>query len=604
MMIRFGKQISFLLAALLLAVSFPKVAHSAETPLDVIPKTVSLVVRLKAPKTIVDKASKISDVARLGLGQFIVGQWASIGQFIGNPNLDGIDQKGEFWIAVFFRELGPPDIVLIIPGSDLDDMKDAIDASYEFTQYKTWGVYSKSKGAMKRFEECIAGKAEALGEFPDEKTTEVFNQGDANLFINLLEIKKTYQDRIDQSQEVIKKGLQEAKEQIEKVEESGDIPGSEDFDMEEVFKFYENLIPLYYQAIADAESYTFSIKLDDSGVIAREYFQFQPESQTAKFFAQFSPATSSALTQLPKDQRVYLEFSGKMIQSQMETAETVLNFFKHSEEKKKEIASTIEKIKALKFGNMGLSLALGDLSEGTIRSSVVGNASPGSDFKEAIREILPVISNYELAGMKQEVELVKDAETYGNLKADISKITQTIAPEYKIAEEVIQPFMEALYGPEGVVTRTVYLPDAYIQTLGGGRAQMEAAIKAQKEGASMSEGTALKRDRSRLPEKTDITLFVDAPNLLIDISRKIIEAEIIPMIPVLVDTTPLTDLKLSQSYLGWSLATTKEGVHMQYSIPLEQIKNWGKLYDALLKMQRKQPPMGQPKRNDFPPPEM
>lgn len=558
-------------------------AFSADSPLDVIPENVSFVVRVKSPKTLTEKAAKIADAVRPGTGQLVTGQAQSLGMAIANPTLDGVNQDGEFWVAAFLKDEGEPDVVLIIPATDVDEMKDAIDASYDFMAYKSYGLYTQDEGVLQHFRDCQSGTKNALKKIPEGKSSSVFNTGDVNAWINLKEVKTIYKDKIDEGKSEAENGLKQLGQQMEDAQDQG-IPGVEGMDFKKIVSLYEKLLKMAIQALEDTETYTISIGVERAGgVNINEYIQVAKDSKTAKAMATLSPTESMTLKQLPKGDMMYVESSANIMQLQTKMIDFAADMMQVTEDKQDDLKAAFKSMKNIKFGNHGISLKLGDIAEGMLRTTVVGNVSPTADFKKTVRSIADIAGNVEVAGMTQTSTIEQDSETYGSEKADVTTVVQNFDMEANPMAMYQQQFIEALYGPNGIVSRTIYQSDKYIQTSGGGKERMEESLKAATNSDSLSGDSALVRDRKALPEKTDLIFLTDIPNMLVTFVTKVLESG---MVPLPIDPTPLTELEMKQSYAGWSMTSDDRGIHLRTNVPMDTLENFGKIVNAAMQMQQ------------------
>ena len=127
---------------------------------------------------------------------------------------------------------------------------------------------------------------------------------------------------------------------------------------------------------------------------------------------------------------------------------------------------------------------------------------------------------------------------------------------------------EMLYGPEGMVTRTIYLKDRMAQTVGGNKADAQALLNALDGKNNVGEQPAFQATRKQLLPEANIIGILDIPGTL----SRIMEIAIQAGAPVPLNDDDLKTIRGETSYAGFSLGTTKNGLKAKTVVPLQQMQ--------------------------------
>jgi hypothetical protein len=133
--------------------------------------------------------------------------------------------------------------------------------------------------------------------------------------------------------------------------------------------------------------------------------------------------------------------------------------------------------------------------------------------------------------------------------------------------------MAEMFGPEGIVTRSIYLKDRVIQTMGGGKAAMTDALAATEQKTSSTK-SAFQQSRGKLSAKSNLILLFDLPNALAKLLELVVQAQIVPL-PI--DVNQVQQLQSKPSYFGLSAGTEAQGLRVKTTIPVEQMQGVAKI---------------------------
>jgi len=142
--------------------------------------------------------------------------------------------------------------------------------------------------------------------------------------------------------------------------------------------------------------------------------------------------------------------------------------------------------------------------------------------------------------------------------------------------------MGMMYGPEGLVTRSVFQKDRMLTTTGGGTEAMEALLTSLK-GTARTDSPAGKT-RSVLGPQANVLGLMDLPGTVAKALRIVGESDIGKMFLPL-DEDTLEQLALPSSYSGLALAVEPAGLRTRTAMPVEQIRGVLTLVEIFQKLQ-------------------
>jgi hypothetical protein len=149
-----------------------------------------------------------------------------------------------------------------------------------------------------------------------------------------------------------------------------------------------------------------------------------------------------------------------------------------------------------------------------------------------------------------------------------------------------------MYGPEGMTTRTVYLKDRVVQTMGGGKNLMTQALAALQGGATGAAKTAttqkgttsettqggMQATRKMLDDKPNIVLMLDIAGFAAAGAEVAGDSGA----PIPVDSETLKKIAGKPSYIGFSLQCSADSLHTTTVIPVAQMKAIAQMVGVVL----------------------
>lgn len=536
-------------------------AAQMESPLKAIPSEAAVVVRVKAFQGTLNKLASLADAVQPGAGQTVKVGGGFAGALLKNPVLEGVDQAGDFYLAVFVSKEEAPGLVFIVPGKDLDAMEEALGEKITFVKSGKYGIYSEDEDLANSCKEQLASKEkDSLADEIDEKSLAALNRGDVSVFVNVPALLEVYKDEFQQVH-----GLLEA---LQGQKPEGDTPGVNlDAAMERVQEIAKGLI----QAIEDHEGITVALSVTDKDLVIEEFFKVGEDSETGKLLKAGTVSEAPLLNSLPADAIGYygVQFNvSELMAWGLKFAEDVITDEKASEA----IKSAKSELKGIKFTGLAGAVNLADSSdEGLLRLvNLIATDSPAK-FKSLTKKYAESVKEMDSNGVKTEVTYKADAEKVGKTSIDVMSAKITVSDDAPGADEQ-KAMLKIIYGEDGATTRTAYLKDKIVQTTGGGKAAIEAALKAVE---TPPKSTSLQAVKAKLGSKPCFVAFVDIATLAVkgmNVAKSINE-EAVPF-----DVDAITkDLELKPSYLGFGIEVQDAAVSLKTVLPVDQIKSLVKI---------------------------
>lgn len=536
-------------------------AAQMESPLKAIPSEAAVVVRVKAFQGTLNKLASLADAVQPGAGQTVKVGGGFAGALLKNPVLEGVDQAGDFYLAVFVSKEAAPGLVFIVPGKDLDAMEEALGEKITFVKSGKYGIYSEDEDLANSFKEQLASKeTDSLADEIDEKSLAALNRGDVSVFVNVPALLEVYKDEFQQVH-----GLLEA---LQGQKPEGDTPGVNlDAAMERMQEIAKGLI----QAIEDHEGITVALSVTDKDLVIEEFFKVGEDTETGKLLKAGTVSEAPLLNSLPADAIGYygVQFNvSELMAWGLKFAEDVITDEKASEA----IKSAKSELKGIKFTGLAGAVNLADSTdEGLLRLvNLIATDSPAK-FKSLTKKYAESVKEMDSNGVKTEVTYKSDAEKVGKTSIDVMSAKITVSDDAPGADEQ-KAMLKVIYGEDGATTRTAYLKDKIVQTTGGGKAAIEAALKAVE---TPPKSTSLQAVKAKLGSKPCFVAFIDIATLAVkgmNVAKSINE-EAVPF-----DVDAITkDLELKPSYLGFGIEVQDAAVSLKTVLPVDQIKSLVKI---------------------------
>lgn len=556
---------------LAVATLFSAAQANAEGGLDLIPADAAIVIRLKAPEATIAKVGNFANQIQPGLGFFVQGQAPALGVAISNPTLGGVDLKNDWYVAAFPKKDGEPDVVFVVPATDSDAMQEAVGAGFTYAVKGSWVAYSMNPDATKKAQAVIDGDSKALD--LGRRAGNVFKANDISIFVNISDLTASYKDELDKAEAELERGIA----QIEDGQQ-GLPPGMNAKAIQDVVRTLGKGV---LQAIRDADAAAAGIAFTDEALTIDELLLVKSGSDSSKFLASNPANDMRLLGKLPQNELGYVAINmnmGALTKWGLSMAAAV---FDGNEDVKNQLDSVSAKLADVEFGTIATGFGLNaDAESGILKSISVTEAKPASKIRELMRE-MSKLGGLSAPGVKQEITVEEEAETYGDLKADLVKVKQEFSPEADPLG-INQQMMDLFYGKEGAVQRVVTTDEMIVQTAGGGQATMKealASLKGEGQTGALNEGRKL-----ALP-KSNLVAMIDLPNFLVKGAAAVAKTG---MLPIPLPAEQIAEIKIPASYLVISVGTEVDGLRARTALPVKMFKGFMEIQKFVQQMQQQQ----------------
>lgn len=533
----------------------------AADALDAISSDASVVVRLRNPKATIDKVAAFVDMVQPGIGAQVRQNAMAIGIAISNPSLAGVDMNGDWFMAVYAT--GPqtePGIVFVVPGTDLKAMKGALGEGIKFHELDKWGAYTTHDGASEKTAARIKGTGKSISSVIDKESIVSLEKSDLGVFINVAQIVGVFKNELKMAREQVGAALQNLPPQA--------APG---IDPAVVTKLLTDVVGALLQGVEDTKSCSIALQVSKQGLAIEDIVRVNPGTDFDKFLQKSPPSALEAVTGLPAGNSMYAGITWDMT-SLMKFASKFTDLIQADADAKKELAAGIEEASKLKFGTIATAFGLGNLKEGALRSVSVYEVTPTAKYRELMQSQMKLAGLMKTPGLKQTFDVKKDAEKFGANSADVISYKMELEDANNPGADMLQKFMQALYGPEGMTVRVVSLKDRVVQTSGGGKEAMTKALSTIESKPTPS--PALDAARKQLAPKANAVFLIDLPGLVATAAKAAADSQ---MLPIPIDPAMIEGLQLKESYIGFSIGTEPQGIRSNTHIPVEQVQGLARI---------------------------
>jgi len=546
----------------------------APTVLSAVSRDAAGVIRLRQPEEAATHIGDLVDAVREGLGGQIKAQSGLVGLAVANPTQMGVDKTADWYAAVYLPEgVGQsgvdPEIVYIIPASDLKAMRQAIEAQeLAFFEHGPYGVYtSKNSGAFEQTRKLLeAGGNGSLATQLNDAERKLLDVGDVSLYINVPRVKQAFADDWDRL-------LQQARETAANLPTEGPLGSTAP-----MTDLLSKALEATETAANEATGCTIAARASQTGLLVEDLLRFKEGGRVGRFLARHTPAEMPALGQLPAGGIGYLgmslDFPGLMTWA-LDLAAAGLNA---KGGKPGAGVNVRQELAGVQYGPQVSSLALGDLANGLLKTVTVTDVSDPVKMRDVTRRQMGALDTVDVGnGLKQKYKLQPAGETLGGVPTDVMQVEMQIDPNDPQGAMVAQA-MGLIYGPEGMVTRSAYLKDRMVNTAGGGKEAMEQTLK-QLAGTPRTEGPAA-QTRSQLSPRANVVGLLDLPGTLAKALSLFGQSDMGKMFVPLDDET-IEQLEMDTSYSGLSLVAEPDAIRAHTQIPAAQIQGGMVLYELL-----------------------
>jgi hypothetical protein len=545
-------------------------AHAQESGLELIPETAAAVIRIQAPEQITADLVEFINKVQPGFGGLAEAQLPmAFGQAIKNPQLTGVDQSKDWYVALFIDDSGEPKGVLVLPVTDADEAKGAMEETFEFVEHKTWLICSPEGRFFDQFEELKGGKLKSAASLLDDELEAIVMKGHVTFALNAVLLRETFADELNSADDHLEELIQTMGEQIQQTSPSMDI--------EYVLDLYRDLGRTLLQAVNDSESYALSIEVTDDSVKIDQLLTVGEETATATFFATQPVSEMSSLKSVPEGLMGYMGIHGNP-DSLLTWSKSVVEKVIKNEEQKTLTLNALESLKEAKFGTLAAGGDLLPEEETAMRYFSVSEIAPAQKIRDMMKSMGNGVT-YEVAGIEQQLTYEPDAEKIGDQSVDIYRFKQTI-PDGLDPTGMQKKINEKLYGPDGMEQRLLLKEEVMLQTMGGGLDAMKQLV----ESADWKDETLLSA-RARQHEKANVIVLVDLPNSIYKFAKLIIGTGALP-IPI--QSEQIQGLDLPVSYSGFSLAMEENRLSTSTNISVESFQGFVQMAMFVQQMQQQQ----------------
>jgi hypothetical protein len=552
-----------------LVVCFLGAAHplvAAEGALDAISSDVGLIIRVKSPNATIGKVADFVNRIVPGVGDQVRAQADGIGLAISNPTLAGVDKDSDWWMAIYPRGgEAEPAFVFVIPGSDVKAMKEGLQESFKFIEHGKFGVYSDDADISEKTAALLKGTGKSVAASIDKDSMALIDKGDISIFINVASIYTTYKDQITEARERMTQTLENV---------PTELPGTPGVNPKTMADVALQVINALIQGLEDTKSCTIAGMISNEGLAFEDLIRVTDGSKTDKLLQKSPPNPLSSLATLPSGGLGYFGLHGELsdlMQFGLRMLGGVID-----QKDNKEFQEAMAELQKLKYGAIVSSFGLGSVEEGALRSVGLTEISDPAKLRSLMGALMKAVGTVETGGMKQTYSLKPDAEKHGQNSVDL--LTVKVEPAEgsdPAAGDMLERFMKAMYGPEGMITRTVYLKDKVVQANGGGKEALDKALAAlDKNSEAVGSAAHFQQARGRLAEKANVVVLFDLPGTAAKVIELLIESG---TVAVPLSPEAIKGLDLKPSFLGLSMATETQGLRVKTSIPTEQAQGVAKI---------------------------
>ena len=553
----------------LLSLLLPTV-RAQESGLELIPETAAAVIRIQAPEQVKADLVEFINKVQPGFGGFAEAQLPMVlGQAINNYQLAGIDQSKDWYVAFFIDDSGKPQGVLVLPVTDSDEAKGAMEHKFEFVEHDAWLICSPEGRFFDEFEELKDGKLKSAASLLDDQLEAIVMKGHVTFALNAVLLRETFADELNSAEDHLEELIQTMGEQIRQTSPSMEI--------EYILDIYRDLGKTLLQAVNDSESYALSIQVTDDALKIDQLLTVGEETATAAFFATQPVSDMSSLRSVPEGLIGYLGIHGDPKALLTWSKSVVEKIIKNEEQK----ALTLQALESLKEAEFGTLAAGGDLlpeEETAMRYFSVAEIAPAQQIRDMMKSLGNGVE-YEVAGIEQQLTYEPDAEKIGNHSVDIYRVKQTI-PAGLDPTGLQKKINEKLYGSDGIVQRILLKDNVMLQTMGGGLDTMKQLVESPE-----WQNETLLSARARQHEKANVIVLVDLPNSVYKFAKLIIGTGALP-IPI--QSEQIEGLELPASYSGFSLAMEENRLSTTTNISVESFQGFVRMAMFFQQMRQQQ----------------
>ncbi len=530
-------------------------ASAQDSALELFSSDVDVLVRLAEPDKTTENIVALINGAQPGFGEIARGAITpNLGQAISNPSMTGVDQSRDWYVGAYSNGKSEPQVVFAIPAVDADDFVAALGEGFKSAVHGKYVFYT-DKGDLPE----VPASSKSLASSISENAKKTLEMGELSIHVNSKHLVGVYGDELDTAYDQALEGLNQLRFAV---------PQDAGVNLGPIIEMYGAMAEKLFQGVRDSKSLTVAVSLGAEGVRIEEYIEFGNGSKSSRKLAELPTSDMADFVRLPQGAFTYYGISGgmsEMIKWGMDLSAGMAD----DDETRDKMKKTFAKLDEVKFGTMVGSMTLTDSEDGMIQATSIARVDPVAKFKDYMYASMQAMNEIKMPGMTQTSTIDKDAETYGDYKADIVTVKQEFdegSPQAEMQENI----QKMMFGPAGIQSRILYMDDLYLTVMGGGTAATKKAV----EGLSKSSNDGIDEPRKILMDKANLIVLIDLPN---GIATGLKIASSMDQFPIPVDSQMIDNLNLTSSFIGFGIAVEENALRCRTDIPMKQIQGIAKL---------------------------
>lgn len=534
--------------------------------LQLVDQKATFVLRLSSPQQTIKNWATGLDAIQEGLGsaaQFMIP--AQLGSQTSNPQLAGVDQTRDWHLVVLTKSGEEPRVVFVIPAADPEQLIAALPESFSTSTAGDYVLYT-DRGELPE----VAETSTSLDATMPEEIRQVFDSGEIGIYLNAAILRGVYSEELDQAYDRTLEALNQLRFAMAQTSEA---------DLSAVIEVYGTFAEQAFQMINDSQSLAVSLSLDQNRIQIDELCQFGDNTKTAKRLGEFPLSPLEDIQRLPAGAFAYYGISGGMDKLMKWSSKLTTGMIQDPDEREK-VESYFDQLNEVSFGSLVGNMKFQESDSGIIQAASLAKADPIDKLREFMRNSTESIQTMELPGMTQTTTIQPEAETYGDLKADLVTVEQEFTAD-GVQGGMKQMMSDALFGPQGMQSRVLYFDDEYLTVMGGGKAATQAAIDARNSPGNPQ----LAEPRKQLMEQANLIVLFDLPGGITQALRA--AQPILRSMNAPIDAQMIDELQIKPSFNAIGIAAEKGSLRARTVVPVEQVRGMLQLIQVLRQMQQR-----------------
>ena len=549
--------------------------RAAEMPASAISGEAGIVVRLKQPQLTMQKITGLTNQVDESVSSLLGANLRTIvGRSLFNPTLVGVDTKRDLGVGVFFSPTEKPELLFVVPVADGAELKNALGAQFKTAQHENWLIYSKQQQLVDLALENIKAEDKSYQKQLSSESRDLFSGGDLSIYINSQKLVELFQPQLKQAEQQVDQRLNE----LSKVMNT--TPG---VNVKPILGFYSALAKGGLQAVNDSKSYTTAVRFSEQGVALDSRFEVKANSKTDELFHANPPQAFEQLGHFPANQLVYIAGAGNtdaLITWGMNFTAQMFDETSQNAQARDDFTKLVKEIRSLQFGSFYFSFELGKLSQGVLNAYTISEVTPSGQMRKLTHQMMEMMKNISLPGLKQEITFTPDAEQVGSVPVDLTVIKQEVDPASDPLQ-IQKRMLEILYGPSGITNRMAYPEGKVLQAMGATASMQKflEALDAPEKSTLIAENQpSFRKARKQGSQKANILALIDVPGTVMKIVN--ILAEIRQQDPIFTEELA-SQQGIKKAYLTFSLSTDQESLNSKAFIPVENLQSGFKIFSLI-----------------------